>query len=115
MNALHTRGKPQTGPVPDLDLAVLRREFPVLGQVIHAKPLVYLDNASTTQKPRAVLDALAHYYESDNANVHRGVHTLGDRATAQNEQARHGYSGSSMPRPPMRSSSSAGRRRRSTS
>ena len=53
----------------------------MLHQRVHGKPLVYLDNAATSQKPRVVLDALRHYYEHDNANVHRGVHVLSERAT----------------------------------
>jgi cysteine desulfurase / selenocysteine lyase len=88
MNALHTRAQPETAATPQLDLTVVRGEFPVLGQTVHGKPLVYLDNAATTQKPRGVIDALTHYYENDNANVHRGVHVLGDRATAAYEAAR---------------------------
>lgn len=88
MSPLHTRGTPEPAELPALDLTAVRREFPVLGQTVHGKPLVYLDNAATTQKPRAVLDALARYYETDNANVHRGVHMLGDRATAAYEEAR---------------------------
>lgn len=71
-----------------LDLTALRAEFPALHQQVHGRPLVYLDNAATTQKPRAVLDALTHYYEADNANVHRGVHTLSERATTSYEGAR---------------------------
>jgi len=71
-----------------LDVAQVRRSFPALEQVIHGKPLVYLDNAASTQKPRRVLDALTRFYETANANVHRGAHTLGDRATALLEQAR---------------------------
>ncbi len=70
------------------DIEVLRRDFPLLDQQIHGRPLVYLDNAATTQKPRAVIDAISRYYEHDNANVHRGVHTLSERATAQLEQVR---------------------------
>jgi cysteine desulfurase/selenocysteine lyase len=65
-----------------------RRDFPILRQVVQGQPLVYLDNAASTQKPRAVISALARYYEEDNANVHRGVHALGDRATAEYERAR---------------------------
>ena len=57
------------------------RDFPILQPQVHGKPLVYLDNAATTQKPQAVIDALAHYYTDDNANVHRGVHQLSERAT----------------------------------
>jgi cysteine desulfurase / selenocysteine lyase len=66
----------------------LRADFPILQEQIHGKPLVYLDNAATSQKPAAVLDALRHYYEHDNANVHRGVHTLSSRATDAYEGAR---------------------------
>lgn len=65
-----------------------RGEFPILDQTVHGHPLVYLDNAATSQKPRAVLDAIRRYYEEDNANVHRGVHTLSERATASYEAAR---------------------------
>jgi len=66
----------------------VRADFPILSEQIHDKPLVYLDNAATSQKPIAVLDALRHYYEHDNANVHRGVHTLSSRATDAYEGAR---------------------------
>jgi cysteine desulfurase/selenocysteine lyase len=72
----------------DFDAVRVRADFPALDQLIHGRPLVYLDNAATTQKPRAVLDALQHYYEHDNANVHRGVHTLSARATESYEAAR---------------------------
>jgi cysteine desulfurase/selenocysteine lyase len=65
-----------------------RREFPVLAQSVHGRPLVYLDNAATTQKPQAVIDALDHFYRRDNANVHRGVHALSQRSTEQYEAAR---------------------------
>ncbi|MGV0028645.1 SufS family cysteine desulfurase [Phormidesmis priestleyi ANT.L61.2] len=68
--------------------AKVRSEFPILHQEIHGKPLVYLDNAATSQKPIAVLEAIRHYYENDNANVHRGVHTLSSRATDSYEGAR---------------------------
>ncbi|WP_446879811.1 SufS family cysteine desulfurase [Phormidesmis sp. 146-33] len=68
--------------------AKVRSEFPILHQEIHGKPLVYLDNAATSQKPIAVLNAMRHYYENDNANVHRGVHTLSSRATDGYEGAR---------------------------
>jgi len=70
------------------DLAAIRASFPILGQMIHGQPLIYLDNGATTQKPLAVIEALAHYYRADNANVHRGVHTLSQRATAGYEGAR---------------------------
>ncbi|MBW4489622.1 MAG: SufS family cysteine desulfurase [Trichocoleus desertorum ATA4-8-CV12] len=68
--------------------AKVRADFPILDQEINGKPLVYLDNAATSQKPQAVLQALQHYYEHDNANVHRGVHTLSSRATDAYEGAR---------------------------
>lgn len=66
----------------------VRKDFPILNQKIHDKPLIYLDNAATSQKPQAVIDALTHYYEYDNANVHRGAHTLSGRATDAYEGAR---------------------------
>ncbi len=66
----------------------VRQDFPVLQQKVHGKPLVYLDNAATTQKPQAVLDALRHYYATDNANIHRAVHQLSERATRDYESAR---------------------------
>src|SRR5580692_10989624 len=66
----------------------LRADFPILNQKVHGKPLIYFDNAATSQKPRAVIDALVHYYEHDNANVHRGIHELSNRATNGFEAAR---------------------------
>ncbi|HUA38195.1 MAG TPA: cysteine desulfurase [Candidatus Sulfopaludibacter sp.] len=66
----------------------LRADFPILNQKVHGKPLVYFDNAATSQKPRAVIDALVHYYEHDNANVHRGIHELSNRSTNAFEAAR---------------------------
>src|SRR6188768_2881422 len=75
-------------PIRPLDVAAVRAEFPVLAETVHGRPLVYLDNAATTQKPRQVLDALRSYYEHDNANVHRGVHTLSMRATDAHDAAR---------------------------
>ena len=71
-----------------LDVEILRRDFPILDQIVNDEPLVYLDNAATTQKPTQILEAIAAYYEKDNANVHRGVHTLAERATAAYEAAR---------------------------
>lgn len=71
-----------------LDVAAVRALFPALAQQVHGKPLVYLDNAATTQKPQVVIDAIRTYYEHDNANIHRGVHALSERATAHYEQAR---------------------------
>lgn len=70
------------------DAERVRADFPVLAQRVQDKPLVYLDNAATTQKPRQVIEALSHYYERDNSNVHRGVHTLSERATTAYEGAR---------------------------
>ena len=72
----------------EFDVLKIRADFPALDQRVHGKALVYLDNAATTQKPRVVLDALRRYYELDNANVHRGVHTLSQRATDAYEAAR---------------------------
>ncbi|TFE30604.1 cysteine desulfurase [Cohnella luojiensis] len=71
-----------------MDPIALKSEFPILHQEINGHPLVYLDNAATTQKPRSVIEAIKRYYEWDNANVHRGVHTLGSRATDAYEGAR---------------------------
>ena len=71
-----------------IDWSALRKDFPILDQQVHGKPLIYFDNAATSQKPRAVIDALVHYYEHDNANVHRGIHELSNRATAGYEAAR---------------------------
>ncbi|MSU46163.1 MAG: cysteine desulfurase [Lacunisphaera sp.] len=66
----------------------LRADFPILNQKVNGKPLVYLDNAATSQKPQCVIDALTHYYRKDNANVHRGIHALSLRATTGYESAR---------------------------
>ena len=70
------------------DVAAIRRDFPILSQQVHGKPLVYLDNAASSQHPQSVIDAVSHYYERDHANVHRGVHTLSQRATDAYEGAR---------------------------
>lgn len=70
------------------DFSTIRKDFPILFQEVNDEPLVYLDNAATTQKPTQVLDVLRHYYEHDNANVHRGVHTLAERATEDYENSR---------------------------
>jgi cysteine desulfurase / selenocysteine lyase len=72
-----------------LDILKIRTQFPVLNQQVNGKPLVYLDNAATNQKPKRVIDALTSYYEKDNANIHRGIHTLAERATKAYEQTRH--------------------------
>ena len=66
----------------------LRQDFPILDQIVNDEPLVYLDNAATTQKPKVVTQAIIDYYNQNNANVHRGVHTLAERATTQYENAR---------------------------
>jgi cysteine desulfurase/selenocysteine lyase len=71
-----------------VNFEALRAQFPILDQKVHGHPLIYFDNAATTQKPVAVLDALRRYYEHDNANVHRGIHELSNRATAAFEAAR---------------------------
>jgi cysteine desulfurase / selenocysteine lyase len=71
-----------------LDVARIRADFPILDQEVRGRPLVYLDSAATTQKPQAVIDALVRYYTHDNANVHRGVHALSERATQAYEGAR---------------------------
>jgi cysteine desulfurase/selenocysteine lyase len=73
---------------PALDIRAVREDFPILRQSVRGKPLVYLDNAATTQKPKAVLDRLTRFYETENANVHRGVHLLSERATDVYEAAR---------------------------
>ena len=70
------------------DATAVRREFPILDQQVHGKPLVYLDNANTTQKPLSVIEALDHYYRADNANIHRATHLLSERATKAYEGAR---------------------------
>jgi len=70
------------------DIDYIRSQFPILDQQVHGRPLVYLDNAATAQKPKAVVNAISHYYYNDNANVHRGVHTLSQRATDAMEAVR---------------------------
>jgi cysteine desulfurase/selenocysteine lyase len=72
-----------------LDIEKIRTQFPVLHQQVNGKPLIYLDNAATNQKPKRVIDALTKYYEKDNANIHRGIHTLAERATKAYEETRH--------------------------
>jgi cysteine desulfurase / selenocysteine lyase len=76
---------PATGPI---DVAAVRRDFPILSERVHGKPLVWLDNAATTQKPQVVIDALAHFYAHDNSNIHRAAHELAARATEAYESAR---------------------------
>lgn len=71
-----------------LDIQEIRKQFPILHQEVNGKPLVYFDNAATSQKPQCVIDALTHYYNTDNSNIHRGIHTLAERATAAFEETR---------------------------
>src|SRR5712692_4307667 len=75
-------------PAVDFDVEKVRRDFPILHQKVRGKPLVYLDNAATTQKPLAVIEAIENYYRHDNSNIHRGVHTLSERATEAYEKVR---------------------------
>lgn len=70
------------------DINEIRKDFPILSEKVNGKPLVYFDNAATTQKPKAVIDSLAHYYETMNANIHRGIHSLAEKATAEFEATR---------------------------
>ena len=71
-----------------LDIQKIRADFPVLDQQVNGSPLIYFDNAATTQKPKSVIDVLSHYYASDNANIHRGIHALAERATTAFELTR---------------------------
>jgi len=71
------------------DIEKIRADFPILNQQIHGKPLVYLDNAATSQKPTQVIDVLDTYYRETNSNIHRGVHSLSEKATAEYESARN--------------------------
>src|SRR5688572_18690788 len=72
----------------ELDVLAIRDQFPVLQRMVKGNPLVYLDNAATSQKPQVVIDALVGYYAGYNANIHRGIHTLAEEATAAFEQTR---------------------------
>ena len=80
--------KLSSSSVSALDVEKLRRDFPILEQKVHGHPLVYLDNAATSQKPQIVIDAISRYYEQENSNIHRGVHFLSERATEEYEGAR---------------------------
>jgi cysteine desulfurase/selenocysteine lyase len=71
-----------------LDVTAIRKDFPILAQQVHGKPLIYLDNAATSQKPKCVIEALTRFYQMDNANIHRGVHQLSERSTQSYEVAR---------------------------
>ena len=97
-----------------IDWNGVREDFPILGQEVHGHPLIYFDNAATSQKPRAVIEALRHYYEHDNANVHRGLHELSSRATEAYESARERVARYLGAASAERSSSPAARRRAST-
>ncbi len=76
------------GTSEGFDVMHVRADFPILSREVHGQPLIYFDNAATTQKPQAVLDSLLHYYSNENANIHRGVHLLAERATRAYEEAR---------------------------
>jgi len=82
------RGDEKVRAMTSIDWTKVRADFPILAQQVNGKPLLYLDNAASSQKPRAVINALVHYYEHDNANVHRGLHELSSRATDAYEGAR---------------------------
>src|SRR6478752_3168985 len=71
-----------------IDIEKVRTQFPVLHQKVNGKPLIYFDNAATTQKPQSVIDALVNYYQGYNANIHRGIHSLAEEATAAFENVR---------------------------
>ena len=75
-------------PIDQRPWEAIRKDFPILNQTVNGHPLIYFDNAATSQKPRAVIDTLTHFYERDNSNVHRGLHELSNRATAAYEDAR---------------------------
>src|SRR5882724_9735759 len=72
-----------------IDIEKIRGQFPILHQKVNGKPLIYFDNAATSQKPKQVIDALVNYYEGYNANIHRGIHTLAEKATKAFEETRH--------------------------
>src|SRR6185312_15313735 len=74
--------------VPALDVERLRQDFPILSRRVNGKPLVYLDNAATSQKPRPVIEAVSRFYSAENANIHRGIHHLSERATAAYDAVR---------------------------
>lgn len=87
MKAVREKRLPQSG-TQRFDVEKIRRDFPILKERVHGKPLVYLDNGATSQKPQVVIDALNRYYMSENSNIHRGVHYLSERATSSYEGAR---------------------------
>lgn len=79
---------PASVPTPVFDVSAIRADFPILGRQVHGKPLVYLDNGATTQKPQVVIDAVTQFYTHGNANIHRGVHLLSTEATEAYDQGR---------------------------
>src|SRR5438874_3672555 len=87
-SAANTASRTQTAPQLDFDVNRVRADFPILAREIHGKPLVYLDNAATTQKPQSMIDAMVRYYTAENSNIHRGVHMLSELATENYEQSR---------------------------
>ena len=84
----NTALRPQAATQTDFDVYKIRADFPILSRKVHGKPLVYLDNAATTQKPQPVIDAMIRYYTAENSNIHRGVHTLSEQATESYEASR---------------------------
>ena len=88
MSALHSVTAPSASGTGELDIARIRADFPILRQRVHGKPLVYLDNAASVQKPKAVIDAISECYSGYYANIHRGVHLLSERSTVAYEKAR---------------------------
>src|SRR5687768_13191536 len=70
------------------DVRTIREDFPILKRQVHGKPLIYLDNAATSQKPQVVIDTLTRYYSAENANIHRGAYSLSEQATQAYEDAR---------------------------
>ena len=88
MSSREPTGNPIASSASNLDVAKIRGDFPILRQQVHGRPLVYLDNAATSQKPQMVIDTLDRYYSAENSNVHRGVHTLSQLATEEYEGAR---------------------------
>lgn len=87
MSTIPTEARAQSS-VAGLNISRIRADFPILSREVHGRPLVYLDNAATTQKPQTVIDAISHYYAYENANIHRGVHLLSETATDAYESAR---------------------------
>ncbi|MBS0263027.1 MAG: cysteine desulfurase [Planctomycetes bacterium] len=85
VSSVNLAGIPASRP---LDIPTIRKDFPILHQLVHGKPLVWFDNAATTQKPQSVIDTLSHYYTHDNSNIHRAAHTLAARSTDAYEKAR---------------------------